>query len=50
MWTATILTYVIVHECITDDYARILSNCKASSFYFWTSEDGFEGPKHVRPY
>jgi hypothetical protein len=42
--------YFIIYECITYDYTKIYSSCKANSFYCWFSEDGPQGPKHVRPF
>jgi hypothetical protein len=35
--------------CIKSDYScEIFSDCKASSFYCWDSEDCPKGPKHVK--
>jgi hypothetical protein len=40
--TSTILTHVVVQDIITYDYTSVYNNCKASSVYFWVSEDGPE--------
>lgn len=41
---------ILTWDCITYDYTKIYSKCKASSFYGWVSEDDHEWPKHAGPY